>query len=395
MANDSNYQRLIRETLEGDQMAAEIFFSESLRREDKEGIKLAVENLDSVDFLSSSAKSIEDSMRYNIFLKVFIALNKNNVLNLRLNKLPKGLVSAEMIDSFQKIEERFFDISNGGFVEIKAEQNFEQCAAILEQNRQKNQNTNQLILESSGPVWGNLTWPMLLEKLLEKRVFDINESKHEIGSLIKYAANMVNGADAVGYIDKREDKGGEMVSTSDFDFLFVDGKVEFQIGSTGKQLRRDITVFYKKPDGDIGEIRPDMSQEEMVKFMGKPNNYGKWKKSDLLREINKRGWTFCNYEEIRKSIKKPYTIPKDRGNNFGYSGMNGELAATEAVYNDRSLFICGMDDFPQAILECGEVEETDKIRLIELDPLFSAALIRQGFAFHRYPNRGVVRILKG
>ncbi len=85
------------------------------------------------------------------------------------------------------IETNFFDINEGGIVEIKRGQSMYEHESILNQNRKSNQESTDSTLNNQGPAWGKLRWPILLQKLLEKRDFKTAEGQNKIDCLLHHA----------------------------------------------------------------------------------------------------------------------------------------------------------------------------------------------------------------
>ncbi len=283
-------------------------------------------------------------------------------------------------------------------MEIEEGVHADEFSETLNANRQGNQQLDEEMLSSQGSTWGKLRWPALLQKLLEKCEFEVGEGQKEIGCLLQHAAKMVWGADAVGYYDMREDKEGEIIAANNFEFMFIDGAAS--VGENGEMMR-EITIFYEMPDESIGELRPDMSQAEMIAFMGRPQSNGDtWSRQDLIQEISRReGWQFCNYWGIRKSIKPPYQLPRDKVENYGRAGMTEDVGAVEAVY-DGTHFIRGIDrnEWLDAILECGDVPRDAIVRIVNFYPGFGGygdAGVYDVDADSCLRDRGAVRVLRG
>lgn len=383
MTRDSNghYQRLQRLTATGDAAAAEALYNEALRRMDQEP-------------LGRTLGRLESTLRFNTGLELFIALNSQNVRNLRSANLPEGLVPPECLDCLRKIETRFFDVKNGGFVEIEDNFHADTFLVDLLESRCLNQQLDEEMLNSQGPTWGKLRWPALLQKLLERREFDLGNGQKETGCLLQHAARMVWGADAVGYYDMRANKNGEITSAKDFEFLFVDGATEFE--EDGERVSiREITIFYEKADGSIGKLRPDMSQAEMVIFMGRhQSNGGTWSRQDLIQEINRReGWQFSDYWGIRKSVKPPYKLPEPKAQHDGKIG--GDIGAVELVCGSTH-FIRGRDrnEEPKAMLE-GDPSRNEYVYFVYFFPYLGKVRVAFNYAHVRSADRGAVRMLKG
>ncbi len=399
-----DYKRLVELTRIGDRDAAEILLNEASHRDDIPNSLLAATNLDWTELHERASTNAPDLIRFNTTLEILTSQNANNVENLRIANLPEGLIPPDQLKCLTKIEDRFFDVENGGFVEIVSERGLNDYNRNLISNRTTmnciDQNRTEidsiLKLNETSPVWQNLTWPAVLQKLLEKREFNLEEDKTEIGSMLQYASKMVWGADAVGYYDMRKNKDEKITSAKDFEFLFIDGAKEFEENGE-RVLVREITIFYEKPDGTTGEIRPDMSQAEMIRFMGSTNpNDNNWTTSDLIAEIERRkGWQFCDYDGIRKSIKPPYQLPKDK-NYVGRVGIMEDLGAAEAVYNNTN-FIRGRnrEEYQEAVLTNKSLSNRNEIRVVRFNPTSGLTHIHRGRAKERHSIRGAIRMLRG